>query len=140
MVRAAKLRKRFRQLPEAIRREVLPETKGGAEDIATMTGILAPKKEENLAQSARVEPLGKGGFSLGGRGSSGKVGHKVIYGNESTLVPARKGGPLLQNAILQEFGTANMPAHPALFPAFRANRTRVKRRINAAVKRGAKKV
>jgi hypothetical protein len=139
MVRAAKLRKRFRQMPSVILREVLPETKSGAEDIAKMTRILAPKKEHDLVNSTRVEPLGEGGFSFSGGRSTGKLGHKVVYGNESTLVRSRKGGPLIQNAILQEFGTTDQAANPALFPSSRANLTRIKRRITTAVKRGARK-
>lgn len=140
MVNSTRLKRRFQQLPIAVKREIFAETEAGAESIATMTRTLAPKKRGKLAETVRVEPLGSAGLSIGAGGARGKFGHKVVYGDDTTMVPIRKGGPLFQLAKLQEFGTKNMTANPALFPSFRANRSRILRRIKAAMKRGARKV
>jgi HK97 gp10 family phage protein len=42
-------------------------------------------------------------------------------------------------ARFQEFGTVNMPANPFFYPAWRANKTRVKASLTRAVKRAVKR-
>ncbi len=129
------LKRRFAAVPKIIVEEVLRETALGAGDVAAMARRLAPKDQGDLLASLRVEPLGQGGviYRQYAKGSGGKIGHRVLYGSAATLVPTRGGR--IQNARLQEFGTQEMPASPALFPALRANKERIRRRISSAVKK-----
>lgn len=127
------LRRRFASILPKLERDVLPIAQSGAEKIAAQTRILAPTHEFDLVNSIQVKPLKK---NLKGKDF---VGFAVKYGNATTKKALRGGRGTINNAVLQEFGTQEMPATPALLPAYRANKSRIRAAISRAAKKALKK-
>lgn len=128
----ASLSARLKRVRAEVEAAAKRRTKDGADVIASQTRVLAPKDQGDLIATVRVEPL-----TALGKGSrrADAIGFKVIYGDETTLVPLKDGSGTINNAILQELGTHEMAANPALLPAYRANRSR----IRAAIARDIRK-
>lgn len=139
----AQMQRRFDRIPQIVREEVRATMEKTADDIVADMVAMAPKDQLNLANSigwtwgeAPAGSLVIG--SAGGDRAYGGLRITIYAGGEATKVTNSRGIEF-DNARLQEFGTANMPANPYFFPIWRIWRRRMKARITAAMKRGLKK-
>ena len=141
----------FRRKAAAVRAAAKVSARQSGEEVASAMRYLAPVDQAALQKSIRVEDLDtvrlsgnkKGAYasregSQSSRQTSNRtasyIGVKIIAGDASTLVTgARK--TRFQNAKLQEFGTQNMAANPFFFPAWRANRTRVRSKLSRDIRK-----
>lgn len=141
----------FRRKAAAVLAAAQSAAKDSGEQVAASMRYLAPQNERKLVNSIRVEDADSVRLSGGKKGAyasragsqsfrettnqtAGFIGVMVKAGDASTLVKGDRN-TMFQNAKLQEFGTQNMPANPFFFPAWRANRTRVKGNITRALRK-----
>ena len=103
----------------------------GGEQVASAMRYLAPRDQGELIRSIRVENAETVSTAKGDRGFIGVI---VKAGDATTVVTNARGGTF-QNARIQEFGTRSRAANPFFFPAYRANRTRVRGAITRAVRK-----
>ena len=103
----------------------------GGEQVASAMRYLAPRDQGELIRSFRVEDAETVSTAKGDRGFIGVI---VKAGDATTVVTNARGGTF-QNARIQEFGTRSRAANPFFFPAYRANRTRVRGAITRAVRK-----
>lgn len=103
----------------------------GGEQVASAMRYLAPRDQGELIRSIRVEDAETVSTAKGDRGFIGVI---VKAGDATTVVTNARGGTF-QNARIQEFGTRSRVANPFFFPAYRANRTRVRGAITRAVRK-----
>lgn len=103
----------------------------GGEQVASAMRYLAPRDQGELIRSIRVEDAETVSTAKGDRGFIGVI---VKAGDATTVVTNARGGTF-QNARIQEFGTRSRAANPFFFPAYRANRTRVRGAITRAVRK-----
>ncbi len=59
----------------------------------------------------------------------------IFAGSDDTVVYNSRGVGF-QNALIQEFGTEDVPASPYFFPAWRLNKRSAKARIRRGIKQG----
>ncbi|WP_411838575.1 HK97-gp10 family putative phage morphogenesis protein [Paracoccus sp. ME4] len=140
----------FRRKAAAVRAAAKLAAQQSGDEVASAMRYLAPSDKANLRRSIRVEDATS--VKLAGqsraayasrqgnqsaRDSTNRtadfIGVLIRAGDTSTLVPGARN-TLFQNARLQEFGTQSMPANPFFFPAWRANRSRVRSKLTRAVK------
>ena len=121
----------FRRRAAAVVAAVRSQARKSGEDVAASMRYLAPREDGDLQGSIRVEDAN---LVPTRRGARGFVGVIVKAGDASTIAISASGGKF-QNARLQEFGTRRMPANPYFYPAWRANR----RRVRSALARAARK-
>lgn len=121
----------FRRKAASVVAAAKAQSRKGGEEVAAAMRYLAPRDEGALVGSIRVEDAGSIATRRGVRGFIGVV---VKAGDTSTLAITASGGRF-QNAKLQEFGTQKMPANPYFYPAWRANRRRVRSGISRAVRK-----
>ena len=138
MVDATGLRAKFYGIPEKIERAVVAEIEVQAAKVVADMKRLVPVDSGALRDSIGWTwgDAPKGSVTIGtvrGR-SSLRVGVTVYAGTRNKSLG--KGDAFY--ARFQEFGTVKMAANPFFFPAWRANRSRVKAALSRAAKRGAK--
>lgn len=121
----------FRRKAAAVTEAARAAAKGGGEEVAQAMRYLAPKDQRELVNSIRVEDAETVSTRGGDRGF---IGVTVKAGDATTVVTNSTGGKF-QNAKIQEFGTKSRAASPYFFPAWRANRTRVRGKITRAVRK-----
>ena len=125
--------RKFKAVPEQMRRNVAAEMEGIADDIVSQMYSAAPHDTGDLAGSI--------GWTWGDAPAGalviGKVG-KNEYGAMRITIYETTGDKDAFYARFQEFGTVNMPANPFFYPVWRANRKRTKSRLTRAVKRAVK--
>ena len=121
----------FRRRAAAVVAAAKAQARKGGEEVATAMRYLAPRDDGELQRSIRVEDANS---VTTRRGQRGFVGVMVKAGDSSTVVTNSSGGRF-QNARLQEFGTKTRPASPYFYPAWRANRTRVRAGITRAIRK-----
>ena len=107
------------------------EARSQGKGVAAAARYLAPRDDGNLIRSIRVEDVDSVTTSKGERDF---IGVKVVAGDETTMVTNGSGGRF-QNARIQEFGTKTRAANPYLFPAWKANRRRVRSAISRAIRK-----
>lgn len=107
------------------------EARRQGEGVATAARYLAPRDDGNLIRSIRVENADSVTTSKGERDF---IGVKVVAGDATTMVTNGSGGRF-QNARIQEFGTKTRAANPYFFPAWKANRRRVRSAISRAIRK-----
>lgn len=129
-----RMRAMFRRKALAVAKIAQAEARLAAEQVASDMRYLAPEDEHALKRSIRVEAATSVKTAKGDRGFIGVV---VKAGDASTVVTNSRGQQF-QNAKLQERGTRKMKASPYFNPAWRANRRRVRSRINRAVRKAWK--
>ena len=100
--------------------------------VASAMRYLAPREQGELIRSIRSEDASA--LTSGNGSEVGFIGVKVKAGDATTVVTNSSGGQF-QNARIQEFGTKTRAANPYFFPAWRANRSRVRGAITRAVRR-----
>lgn len=126
----AALNRRLAAIPQAVKDAVKPALeKSGAELVATMQH-LAPKATGALAESITATPAGEMTPAYSQPGGSEVVPEntvRITAGNSDVRYPH-----------LVEHGTADAPAQPFFFPAFRSDRARIQRRITTAINKAAR--
>lgn len=133
-------RQRLRAIPGNVRDEVVLTLQRVAENIVGDMRVLNPLSDADIEINWTWGDAPAGSISLG------RVA-KTYYEKIGITIYAR-GRSI--NAAWFEFGTAErfhksgkgtgrIVAQPFFFPAYRANRTRARRAISAAVRRGFKK-
>lgn len=122
--------RRILGLPAELRRQIAPELVAAAEDMAGDMRRFAP--EDTGALIASVEVTGPGqqtpAYSQPG-------GSQVVPDN---AVAITAGNSDVRYPHLVEYGTADTPAQPFFWPAFRLGRDGAVARIGAAVKRAVR--
>ena len=124
----SEFRRRWLAIPETVRVNVRAELEAIADDLVSQMYSLAPQRTGDLAGSIGWT----WGDAPGGSVVIGQVGGRE-YGTMRITIYA--GDRETFYARFQEFGTVNMPANPFFFPAWRANRRRVRSRISRAIKK-----
>ena len=121
----------FRRKAAAVISAAKAASEQGGEQVASAMRYLAPRDQGELIRSIRVEDAETVSTAKGDRGFIGVI---VKAGDATTVVTNARGGTF-QNARIQEFGTRSRAANPFFFPAYRANRTRVRGAITRAVRK-----
>lgn len=103
----------------------------GGDEVANAMRYLAPREQGDLIRSIRVEDAATVSSPKGERGFIGVV----VKAGDATTAVSNSRGQTFQNARIQEFGTKSRVANPYFFPAWRANRTRVRGAITRAVRK-----
>lgn len=107
------------------------EARVQAQGVAKAMQFLAPQDDGDLIRSIRVEDAET---VTTRKGSRDFVGVAVKAGDSTTVVTNASGGRF-QNARIQEFGTKARSANPFFFPAWKANRRRVRSAITRAIRK-----
>jgi len=127
---SAELEKRLLAIPREVLDQLRPALLKGANDIADAMEALAPEDQGDLVNTITV--TGPGGttpaYASGG-------GSATLKDNQAAVTV---GSPDMRHGHLQEFGTVNHPAQPSMRPAFRLKKTKVLRRIEAAIRKAIK--
>jgi len=121
----------FRRRAAAVVAAARAQSHKSGEEVAAAMRFLAPRDEGELIGSIRVEDASS---ITTRRGARGFIGVLVKAGDSTTVVTNASGGRF-QNAKIQEFGTRKRAANPYFYPAWRANRTRVRGAISRAVRK-----
>lgn len=111
-----RLNRKLARMPAEAKREIRAELDAGADRIVTLAKSLAPRETGFLQSTIRKAD-----------------------GDHELQVRVWAGGGDAFYAVFKEHGTENLPAHPFLFPSFRALKGSVQGRINRAVRRAAKR-
>lgn len=124
------LQRKLAALAPAAKAEMRAALDEGADRLVDLARSLAPQEEGDLHASIRKEP---------GRH---ELAVEVRAGGPLTTKPVRDGitAPAVDYAAITEFGTPDHPAHPFLFPAWRAIRRSVRSRLARAYKVAAQRV
>lgn len=127
----ASINRRFAAVPDAVRAEVKLAVAKSADELVAMMKRLVPVDEGTLRDSI--------GWTWGDP-PAGTVKVGAVPTDLSDMkATIYAGGPGAFHAHLVEFGTVHSAAQPFFLPAWRALRTKIRRRISAAVSKGVKK-
>lgn len=125
-----RLSKRLEAIPVAVRAAVVPALVQSGKEMAARMKLLAPEDTGALADSIVITAPGQSTPPYSQPGGS-RVAEKnqvlVTVGNSDVRYPH-----------LVEYGTANAPAHPFFWPAFRLTRKRAANRIKRAIRKAVK--
>jgi len=121
----ARLQKRLHAIPKAVKEAVEPALKKSGEEMAAGMKALAPVDTGALRDSIAVTMPGQSTPAYSQPGGS------RIAGENEVLVTV--GDHEVRYPHLVEYGTADAPAQPFFWPAFRLNRQRAANRIKRAV-------
>lgn len=112
-------------LPEKAKANARAALEQNADELVALQKRLAPRDSGALAESFHWK---NGSHDL-------KI--TVLGGGSLTTREVRKGsGVSYDYAMGQEFGNERAPAQPSFFPAYRANKSRMKGRLTRAFKKG----
>lgn len=142
-------RKLLRMTPQIEAALKAQNASNAAELVQTVRGFI-PVDKGVLRESVRHEDTSTGQritqtISVGGAATTKQVGtrtydREVSLGSGDTAGRKKKAGGegvTYDYALAQEYGTADMPANPALWPAWRLKRRRMKTRMSRAAKKAA---
>jgi HK97 gp10 family phage protein len=113
-----RLKRRWARIPAQVKAATKPALHTGADELVAMQKRLAPVDEGDLVDSIRKEA----------------GAHELQVLVKSGGTPGTRKG-VFDNAVLQEFGTQDMPANASFYPAYRTLRRRIRGRINRAMKK-----
>ena len=138
-------RKLTKSIPEHVRRAAADTMEKQVEIIVSIMRRRVPKDEGDLEASIGWTwgdaPAGALIVGTVGDRSYGALRITIFAGNSDTIVTNSRGIEF-QNAILQEFGTKDMPPTPYFYPTWREKRRGAKssitRAVNKAIKTGAR--
>lgn len=132
---AARLGSMMRKHLEAAMKAAKDAARQGGEEVANVMRATAPRDQNDLIRSIRVEDTAT--FKISKGKTVDFIGVVVKAGDETTIV-TNKRGQRFQNAKLQEHGTVNMPANPYFNASWRRIKTRVKSRITRNIRKAWK--
>ena len=123
----ARFIRRMNAIPVAVRAAVQPALDSSAAELVGTMKRLAPVEDGALQRTIEAQP------------GKHELARQVVAGGEATTVPVRDGADAEYDyALAQEFGTADMPANPFFFPAFRLLRKRLNNRIKRSIRKAVK--
>jgi HK97 gp10 family phage protein len=126
------LRAKLRALPDAIKAQIAAALEAGAQEIVRLAQSLVPIDQGDLRKSI--------GYTFGAA-PKGSVVLAQSSGEQSDLrITIYAGDSDAFYARWIDFGTQKMRARPFFFPAYRANKRRVRSRITRAVNKAARTV
>lgn len=120
-----KLRRRMEAIPKAVREVVRPALVTSGNELVGRMRALAPEDTGALKESIAATPPG------GSTPPYSQPGGSRVAGETEVLVTA--GNTDVRYPHLVEHGTANAPAQPFFWPAFRLSRKRITGRIKRSV-------
>lgn len=143
-----RLRRRLRSILVEVRRALKAQNAvNAAEMVETVKGFV-PVDEGALRASARHQDTSDSTrisqrVSLGGTATTKAIGSRtydseVRLGSGDTAGRKKKSGGAsvtYDYALAQEYGTVDMPANPAFWPAWRLKRRRFKTRMSRSAKK-----
>lgn len=121
----ARLNARMKAIPKNVREAVQPALKASGDELAGRMRQLAPEDTGDLKDSIAVTPAGQATPPYSQPGGSRVVPENAVMvtvGNSDVRYPH-----------LVEYGTANAPAQPFFWPAFRLSKKRITNRIKRAI-------
>lgn len=121
----ARFQRRMRAIPKAAREAVQPALVKGAEEIAGAAKHLAPVDTGDLRDSIAVTGPGRTTPPYSQPGGS-----RLLEENQAAVTA---GGADVRYAHLVEYGTADTPAQPFFWPAYRSLKKRATSRIKRAI-------
>lgn len=111
----AALRAALERIPAAVRAEIMPAIEKGADELVSRMRYLVPEDKGELKDSIRKSP--------------GKVPLAVHI----EAVDHTNRTPGFDNALAQEYGTAETAAQPFFWPSVNTSKKRIRRRIDKAI-------
>lgn len=130
---ADKLLAKLAKLPAELEAQIRLAMEAQAEEIVAMMRRLVPVDQGDLRDSIQW---------TWGEAPTGSMKIAAVQSSRSRGISITifAGGNKAYYARWQEFGTVKMPANPFFYVAWRANRKKVKARIQAAMRTAARKV
>jgi HK97 gp10 family phage protein len=131
------LLKKFRTIPVAVRGSIREALEEQAEEVVAMMRRLAPSRTGTLRESI--------GWRWGSKAPTGTMAIATVGSEQSEdlTITIFAGGKVAGNdafyARFVEFGTVKMTARPFFYVSWRANKKRVRSRVQAAMRRAARK-
>lgn len=125
-----RLNRRMRAIPVAVKEAVAPSLIQSGNELAERMKVLAPKDTGALADSIAVTPPG------GTTPAYSQPGGSRTAGENQVLVTA--GDHEVRYPHLVEYGTADAPAQPYFWPAFRLSRKRIVNRTKRAIRKAVR--
>jgi len=123
----SRLSKRLAAIPKAVRSAVHPSLIQSGEELAQRMRHLAPEDTGALKDSIAVTPPGQATPPYSQPGGS------TVARDNQVLVTA--GGSDVRYPHLVEYGTADAPAQPYFWPAYRLTRKRIANRVKRAIRK-----
>lgn len=130
VIGVAELSRRLKAIPEEARKASYAAAERAADRIAQDMRALVPVDTGNLKRSIVVTKGGEKPPSYS-QGAGARIPENAV------AVTAGNSGA--RHAHLVEFGTSKAKAQPFFLPAWRSNRTKARRSINAAIGRAIRK-
>lgn len=126
----ARLERRFNAIPKAVRQAVQPALLQSGKELADAMRALAPEDTGALKDSIVATPPGQSTPPYSQPGGS------RIAGENQVLVTAGNDG--VRYPHLVEYGTADTPAQPFFWPAYRLKKKRLASRIKRSISKAVK--
>lgn len=122
----SRLQRKLGLIPDQVKVSIQTSLQQSGQELVGYAQALVPVESGTLRASIRLHTAGQivPGQSIGAAERTVPDNQVVVTAGDADAYYAR----------WVEFGTADAPAHPFLFPAFRALRTRIKRRTQRAVR------
>ncbi|MFG1333989.1 HK97-gp10 family putative phage morphogenesis protein [Xanthobacter autotrophicus] len=155
------LRRKLRAMPDMAKAEIMLAMEAAAEDIVRMAKNLVPVDKGDLllsiswtwgdppkgvklvAKSKKVKGLGDLRITVFAGNDEAFYARWVEFGTKATPARASRRNRNYRRTLVmtKEYKAhAATPAQPFFFPAYRANKKRVKSRVSRAITKAAKKV
>lgn len=119
--------KRMAAIPPAVKAALKAQNAANAADMVETARRFAPEDDGVLRDSIRHEDAS----------DDSRISQRVEAGGPTTTNPVRQSAKATADydyALAQEYGTADMPANPFFWPAWRLKRKAYKRRMSKAAK------
>ena len=126
----SRLSKRLNAIPKAVRQAVQPTLIQSGEELAQRMRHLAPEDTGALKDSIEVTPPGQSTPAYSQPGGS------TVARDNEVLVTA--GNSDVRYPHLVEYGTADAPAQPFFWPAYRLAKKRIANRVKRAIRKAVK--
>lgn len=134
-----KLRRQLeKSIPDAVRKDAAAMLEKIAGEVVALMKSRAPEEFGDLRRSINWTwgDAPEGSMILGKVGGRSYATMRItIYAGDRATMVSNSRGVEFQNAILQEFGTANMPPTPYFYPSWRQKRRGAKSRTTRAIKK-----
>lgn len=117
------IRKALLAIPAQVRKDIEPSIEKGAEEMAARMRFLAPDDPSTNGSDLK--------------GSIKKTRSDVPLAVRVSAIDIGPDG--FDNALAQEYGTADMPASPFFWPSVNTTKQRVRRRIDRAISKAISK-
>lgn len=125
-----RLQRRFEAIPKAVRAAVQPALIKSGEELAGRMKALAPEDTGALKDSIAITPPGQS------TPAHSQPGGSRVAGENQVLVTA--GNSEVRYPHLVEYGTAESPAQPYFWPAYRLSKKRIVNRVKRAISKAVR--